>query len=727
MRNLARMNLAIHSRSLSLAALAISLIVSDAALAQTARSGEEIVVTASKREEKLRDVGAGISVVTSQQLDDLHASSVQDFIQLLPGVSLQSNGTPGRETIAVRGVSPQGSGATTVTYIDDIAVGATSVEAEPSTYAIDINPSDVARVEVLKGPQGTLYGASSMGGVIKYVMKTPSLSQTGMSLTATGEAIEGGQASGNVRGSISIPLVRDQLALRVSGYYRGIGGYIDNSANGARNINSGHDGGITAMLFWKPSARFDVKLGLVHQSSRANGYDSVDINTATGQPEFGAYTQARYTPEFFHQTTDLLSSSITFHAGLGQVLLASSLSRTNNADGLDFSYLWQDYGLPGGASNPGLKSGIHRTEKHSEELRFTTNRLGPIEAIFGAYYNHEAVNFDAFYGYYDATANLGRGTSLGDYVQFANLTEFAGFANVTAYLSDTLDISGGIRRSHIVQNFVSAREGPLFTDTDGYVRTSEHFSEGATTYLAGLRWHPVKDVLLYARAASGYRPGGGRTVPPGAPAGLADYYVSDSLWNYEVGAKASLFDGRLSFDADVFLIDWNDIQSYIAIGDISIDGNGGKAVSKGVEGQITAVPLPGLTLSAAATYNDAHFTETTESFTAGGRVPGVAKATWTLSAAYDWSLGGAWKGTLGGDVSRRSSQLDSTLAPLPAYTMVNARFNLTNGRQSVGIYVRNLANTQAIIGTQLRYGSLPFWTANVTRPRTFGISATQSF
>ncbi|EIZ79433.1 TonB-dependent receptor [Novosphingobium sp. Rr 2-17] len=716
------------SRAVSASALAAGL--STGAYAQSTEqpsTPNEIVVTADKREEKLTQVAAGISVVTASQLDNLHAASVADYLQFLPGVSLQSNGTAGRETISIRGVSPQGSGATTVTYIDEIAVGSASVLAEPSTYAIDINPADVQQIEVLKGPQGTLYGASSMGGVIKYVLKKPNLTRATADVSEEFSFPQGGTPSTNFRASASAPLVNDSLGLRVSGYYRGIGGWVDNIVDGAKDINNGHDRGVRAVLFWKPSDIVDFTLSALHQDSHANGFDSLDVDYSTGKHHWQGNEVARYAPETYDQTTSLITLETNVYTNIGAIVSASSFSRTNNQDTRDYTYLWEDYGLANADNDPGFYSGTHHTEKYTQELRFTSNRLGPFDFIVGGYFDREDVARTAFYGYYDRDAKGGEGQSLGIVDSASKLTEWAGFANATAHISRSLDVTAGIRHSQITQTFNAANSGLLFTGSDDVEENTQHFRENKNTYMGNIRWRPTDNILFYARVASGYRPGGGRTIPIGAPDGLADHYESDSLWNYEVGTKVSLLNNHLTIDADLFWIDWTNIQTYVTYGNVSVNGNGGKAVSKGAEAQITFQPIDGLNLSANGTYNKAYFTESTDSFSAGERIPNIPKFTWTVSASYDLAISDRWRATLGGDIGRRSTQIDSYLENYPGYTTANAYVNVHKGGTLFSIFIHNATNSTGYTGTQLEYSLIPLKTYSVTPPRTFGISASQHF
>ena len=259
---------------------------------------QEVIVTANRRLENIQDIGSGISVVGEAQLDTLQANSLADFIQQVPGVAIQSFGAPGYGSIEIRGVSPQSVGATVSTYIDNIPFGGSSAVSEGGEFTPDLDPADIQRVEVLKGPQGTLYGASSLGGVIKYVTKQPSLIQPEGSLTEEVESVDHGDVGGKVRGSYSTPLT-DGLAVRVSGYYRWIPGYIDDVGFNGKNTNNGTDWGLRATLLWKPTTDLSINLNAMRQQSRQNGFNTVDYDPTTLRPLYGDLSEHRFSQEYF--------------------------------------------------------------------------------------------------------------------------------------------------------------------------------------------------------------------------------------------------------------------------------------------------------------------------------------------------------------------------------------------------------------------------------------------
>jgi outer membrane receptor protein involved in Fe transport len=235
------------------------------------------------------------------------------------------------------------------------------------------------------------------------------------------------------------------------------------------------------------------------------------------------------------------------------------------------------------------------------------------------------------------------------------------------------------------------------------------------------------------RAASGYRPGGARSVPPAAPAGTVPYYKSDSIWSYEAGVKVHALDGRLTLDADAFRIDWSKIQTLVFFGFFNTVGNAGKAKSQGGEIQGSLEPVKGLVLSANAAYTDAQYTEDSPEVNVvkGERVSYVPK--WTASAGldYSWALSERLKAHIGGDYDYKSSVIDNgaELYRIPGYATANLRAGIETDRHfAVDLYVKNVTDKRAITGTEQGFFSFfnPF-VVTVNEPRSYGISFSQKF
>jgi iron complex outermembrane recepter protein len=707
----------------------------DSAAAQRSKGDQtelqEIIVTANKRAENLQSIGAGISVVSDERLDQLGANNLADFLQDVPGVNLQSFGAPGFGSIEIRGISPQSVGATVSTYIDNIPVGGSSSVGENGEFLPDLDPADIQRVEVLKGPQGTLYGASSLGGVIKYVTKQPSLTQSEATITEEFEQVDHGDFGGKVRASGSTP-VTDDLAVRVSGYYRWIPGYIDDVGVSGKNANNGYDWGIRATVLWKPTSDLSVNVNAMQQESRQNAYNNVDLSVTTLRPLYGDLTQLRYTPEFFAYKTTLYSAEINYEQPYGSFLSASSFNAIHPTLATDLTpYYTGLYGI--GPDAPASGVGHHDDQQETEELRFTSNRLGKFEFLTGLFFQHESLTDGTNYVSFEpgglvpnpSVPYLGYGDRGG------TLNEYAGFFNTTYYIVPTLDVTFGYRYSDIRQNRVSWDGGVLYEGNNTTVETfNQSSSQSSDTYMAGARWHVTEDVMFYLRAASGYRPGGVRTPLPGAPPDFGNVYYSDNIWSYETGVKVTALDGRLTVDTDLFWINWDNIQALVTIGQFNTDGNGGHALSRGVEMQATYVPVNGLTLRGNFSYTDAFFKYADASVlvtSPGQRLFFVPELQGSISADYNWSMGN-FKANAGGDWSYTGDQYDISNYLLPSFSVVNAHAGLKWKNESLNIFVRNLADKRAIVGDTGYYPAFySLYTVTVNQPRTVGISFSQHF
>ncbi len=690
---------------------------------------QEIVVTAVRRDELLSTVAVGISAIPGAALEARSASSLEDFAALVPGLNIQSYGTPGTGVVAIRGNSPQSSGTTVAYYIDDIPIGGSSAIAENAWYSPDIDPADLERVEVLKGPQGTLYGASSLGGVIKYVTRTPSLTTTEISTSEELNDVQGGAPGTKLRASVATPLIDNELALRVSGYYEYMGGYIDDIGIGGNDTNSGYKSGMHATLLYQPLDNLKIKLNASIQSSEVHGNDITDDSGPTFQPLYGYFEQKRYTPEYFKVQTQLYSSDVQWDTDLGSLTWASSYSAYKPRQAGDITAFAPFFGGLVSTTDPAGNLGQYFDEQKTEELRFTSKRLGLFEFVTGAFYQHESQNQATGYYSYNTTGQVDTSAFLGGYALNGTLDEYAGFGDATIYIAPRLDVTVGYRYSDIQQTVNQTIAGTI----EGYPGTADvyptqNFAEVEQTYLTGIRWRVTDEVMLYGRAATGYRPGGTRAVLPGAPPGFGDTYTSDSIRSFEAGVKVRELGGRLTLSADAYVINWTNIQTIVFIGPNNTNGNAGTARSKGAEFEAAYVPFEGLSLGANTAYTNARFTETSAeaNVTDGERLYFVPE--WTRTVYADYTLPfGTWKPQVGGEYVFRSSQLDETGVTLPGYSTFDIHAGLQFDKQSLRLYVKNLTNNRGIIGSSGYVGAgLPYGVA-YEQPRTVGLIFSQKF
>lgn len=699
----------------------------------------DIIVTAGKRTERLSEVGGAVSALSGDTLRNLGASTIQDYLGFTPGVTLTSYGRPGQTEISIRGISSQSVGPASAVYIDEIPFGQSSNESQGAAYAPDIDPADLERVEVLKGPQGTLYGASSLGGLVKYVTRAPSLTDTTVETGMDMSAVEGGGLGAKVRASGTAPLIRDVVGLRLSGFYRLDPGFVDNVTLNRHDVNRGDAWQVRGALLIKPSDAIDIKLGALLQNTRGDSLNEVDFNLAPNlPPPFTPYRgdlkNSRYLPQPSHVNNRVYSAEVHYDFGWANLVSASGLTRQRIARVLDVT---RSYGLryaylgvvPGGGRTVGLAA-RYDVDKFTQEIRLQSAQNRHFEWAVGGFYQRETSNTLSV-----ATAREANGTVLaapnGQPAYSAgqnHLREYAGFVNATLYLTPTLDVSGGYRHSRIEQSNDKQTTGIVFNRAQPtlLLARTDPATDNVNTYSAAVRWRVWPALLLYARAANGYRPGGSRTLPPaGVAAGLDPTYRSDSVWSYEAGAKVKALGGRISFDVDAYQLNWSDIQNLALVDGFFVQSNAGRARVRGAEAEVQAQPIRPLTLAASFAYTDSIFTEGNNGLgiVAGDRLSGVARYTGSVRGEFRQPVGGVWEGFLSADARYRSNIIDAAGLNLSDYTLVGLRVGAESPEVRINLFVQNLTNERALLGNTI---GLPrpgvSYSVAVAQPRTYGIS-----
>ncbi|MBB3859377.1 outer membrane receptor protein involved in Fe transport [Novosphingobium hassiacum] len=720
--------------------------------------GNEIIVTAQKREERLKDVPVPVTAVGGGDLLTQNQTKAQDFFASVPGVNLQFQNN--RAQLSIRGISTGPvSGNPVVGYtIDDAPFGASTGQGGLFGSAPDLDPADLQRVEVLRGPQGTLYGASSMGGLVKYVTVDPDTSDFSGSVAAgTNLVHEGGSAGYNLRGSINVP-VSETLAVRGSAFVRREAGYIDNVRTGVKDANSSKVWGGRVSALWKPSEAFSVKLSGLYQVRDIYGAPNVDITTGSLYKQTDQIGSGRSRSE-----TEMYTAEVRAELGAVDVTSITSYSRARNFDSLDFTasplvefapvfpILFPGISPIGDVFRQG-----YNVDKFSHETRLSGSFGDNIDWIVGGFYTDEDANYDldnyatnpANGAILGVPINDGTGPQLGTIIVWRDtikFREYAGFGNLTVRLSDQFDVQFGGRYSHNDQEmfhhewfqFDPYPALPL----EGINRPEA--SGNAFTYQITPRFKPSPDHMIYARVASGYRPGGTNAVcgPLAAPANVPCQFAPDKTVNYELGAKGDLAGGLLSYDVSLFHIDWKDIQIVQVLDVFTYNGNAGKARSRGVELSLSARPADGLTLSAWYSYVDAtlreEFVDANFYALQGDRLPFSSKHSGRFSFDYKTSVGQDADFSLGGAatyVGQRNGEFVpfEGAAPLranyPGYVQfdVNAALNIDNWTLSA--FVQNLTNKRGIIGggfwNQTSYNTNWF---NYSQPRTVGLNVEVKF
>lgn len=700
-----------------------------------------IIVTANKRSQRLQDVPMSITALSGYQLEREHAVSFSDYATQVPGLNVISSGE-GQTQLVLRGIT-SGSGqpnATVGTYLDGVPYGSSTVYSSGSVLTPDIDPADLQRVEVLRGPQGTLYGSNTLGGLVKFVTTPPDTRHAYGRVRAGYSSVAGGGSGFDEHAMFNLPLAVDKLGLRVNAYHRDDPGYIDNVATGKSDVDQATVDGGRAQLLWTPNDVVSLRLSALAQNLSSDGLANggVDVDPATLKPLHGELTHSR------PPGTGMLKIKYRLYAALlnadfGWANLVSSTSystlRVNQNSDVTAAFgpvLGPVFGVPHiGAS---LRQPI-ALNKVTQELRLESPEAQALEWRVGVYYtrehttNHQSMpSFDVVTGAPIALPPLAD-TSIGP----ANFTEWAAYGDVTWHVTPRFSVLVGARYSHDRTTYTQSSNGVL-VGTNHYTITG---SDSPVTYLFNPSFKFSDNVMAYLRIASGFRPGGPNVgVPPGLGAPLT--FGPDKLVSYELGLKTALLDKRMTVDVDAFYIDWSQIQLTVVKGGIGFQGNGGKATSQGVEASWKYMPVDGLMISANATWTDARLAADTPPGLFGyknDRLPYVPKWSANLGVDYDFSLAAGWSGFVGASyrfVGERTS--DFTASPavrfdVPSYDGIDLRVGVGHGGWILKAYVKNLTNERGItmLGSETTIPTASPFAAAYVAPRTVGVSASVDF
>src|SRR4030095_3587854 len=253
---------------------------------------EEVIVTATRRAQEVQDVPASVAVAEPQAFAAGGVTSLSGVLKYIPGVNFNDDGAPGQGSITMRGVANIFSTPSVGIYLDDIPYGSVTAFAEGANFALDALLSEVERIEVIKGPQGTLFGAASMGGSVRYITKEPSLPDCGGRFSTDLSNTSQGGFNQLYKAGIDVPIVSDKLAVGISGFYQDNDGFIDQAVRPDEDVNDAQLRGYQATLLFRPSEPWRIKLNYQDQRSEFTRQNSVPFNTTTGQPVFGKYQQS---------------------------------------------------------------------------------------------------------------------------------------------------------------------------------------------------------------------------------------------------------------------------------------------------------------------------------------------------------------------------------------------------------------------------------------------------
>jgi outer membrane receptor protein involved in Fe transport len=742
-----RISIAATAACLSMAGPTLSNVASAAPSADSEPAStsylEEIIVTAQKRDERLQDVPSSVTALSSQRMLESHQTQLVDYAATVPGLHVQNAGGPGRSSLTMRGLALGGSSATVGTYIDDMPIGSSGGSQNAVGFALDLLPYDIERIEVLRGPQGTYYGANALGGLIKYVTKDPSLRESQWSTGADLFGIKGSDDLGYVvRVSGNTPLVEDKLAIRASYARDQTPGYLDVPALGRHDVNDSTRQSGNLALSWQPTDRLSVKLfGLVEEIKAAD-VELVRLDQVTRRPAVGDLQAVSALAQPFEKTVQLYSVTLKYDLGGAQFTSASSFQNARTWARQDAT---ENYGLlvpvlSGGAIASGLTPFDLELDfrKYTQEFRLATPQGERFEGMLGAFFTYEDApgNQQALAALYpDGTPIAGLSPIFGASIP-TRYQEQALFGNLTYKLTDSFDVSAGMRYAENRQKYHSAVIGS-FLPNDEF---SNRSSESVFNYSLAPRFRFNEDMMVYARVATGYRPGGPNSaLSPTTPS----EYQSDRITNYELGLKSSLFERSLELNVAAFQIDWQDVQLSLqdrATG-TNYNDNGGTARSRGIEWESIYRPDERLRLGLAATYTDAVLTEDLPANSSvpgrdGDRLPGTPRFRGAATVNYNFPIAGEWQGHLGGMyqyVGERhtKSSGDPLDLKLEAYSTVDVNLGASDASWSANLFVRNLTDKRTYsnegVITNPFTGQIIGVGGTVLQPRTIGLSMDKRF
>ncbi|HWD67355.1 MAG TPA: TonB-dependent receptor [Caulobacteraceae bacterium] len=711
----------------------------------------EIVVTANKRAEPLKTVAAAVQAVPTTELKTAGVTEMRDLSGLVPGLTV--SGEYGSGGFILRGISSgHDINPTTGLQIDGAPVGPVAYGAGGAYALPEIDPAVISRIEVLKGPQGTLYGGSTLGGIVQFVTRQPNLDHMEGDVTFEGFATEHGDASWKGDLYVSAPLVKDKLAVSLAAWGDDLGGFIDDNLLRRNAYNTHHSWGGRAAILWQVNPDFRIEVSDLY--SQLNSFsDQLFYGTTTQKPYFGDLVNNVGTLPAYNTTFNMVEVNADYNLHWADLAYIGTYQTDRYYAAIpdDLSSLTtivEDV-LPlfgGTPVSPGTAIGVtvsSNTTKITQEVRLTSPDSGRVRWLVGGFFNHESTEAPQTVAGIQPDQTPVPGP-VGDLLRFdlaTHLTELAAFGDLTFYITPKLDVTGGVRVGHIDQDYRQLSSGSDFvaynvlseafglspTPADTGLRTA---SETFETWLASLRYHFTPGDMVYFRFATGYRPGGPNDSIPGIPA----IFLPDKTYDYEAGWKVSFWDNRGYFDLNLFDIDWRNIQVQTTINGLSGETNGGTAVSRGVEASLDLQPVKGLSLHAGGAYDDARYTQDLPGGLglAGDPLPNAAKWTGSLSANYEWPLVGEWRGFVGAQVrfvgARNADPLHDEVTPnytMPAYTTADLQLGVRHGGLQATLFIRNVGDERAQLSA-LSVSPVASYVV-VSRPRTYGVTLSDHF
>ncbi|MCA0239784.1 MAG: TonB-dependent receptor [Proteobacteria bacterium] len=686
-----------------------------------AANPQRIEITANKRKQLQSEVAGTVTALSGAVLEQLGAVTAEDVFKLSPGVQFNKGNADGA-LYSIRGIGTNTSSdnvifgqAPTGLYIEDVPF------TDPYVFisSPDVMPFDLERIEVLRGPQGALYGSSSLGGAVRYLFAKPDLRQTHFTLLGGVSTVSGGGSGYQLNAMANLPLAKDVAALRVVATKRRDPGFVDNLQTGRKDINTNEVDSARVMLGLKPASNLDITATYLSQQSKQRGTGAVSPDP--DQLTVRTPTDARVDSKF-----DLGTVQVNWEvAGLRVTSLTGYQTKRRDQVN-DVSYLLvPDFTIYGGTVYPDVDRAINveprRSNSFTQELRLASANAGPFNWLVGVFY--QRANF--FRSQRITLPGANDPENLPDDVFFETVrhgtaTERSIFADLDWKLTPDWTVGLGARHFKTEVEFQRSNYGAPFTRFAS--------SDDGTTPKLSTRYAISPQTSVYASASRGYRFGGINTIGS-VP------YKSDSLWNYEIGLRLQP-SRELSLGVSAFMLDWKDIQVSSANADgFVLISNVAKARSNGLEATAAWRPNANFSLNGSLAYTDAKtkapFVSSSGIDVASGTtLPGVPKLQSTLDATYRFSGPMASAGRFTAvwqHVGSRNAQLDATLK-LPSYSTLDLQLAFAWQSWELTASIQNATDSRGRSSAAVNYstyenpGAVNYTEWYPIRPRTIGLS-----
>jgi iron complex outermembrane recepter protein len=713
------------SRKLLMTAVSSAVLMSYQAYANESTALEEVLVTAQKREQSVLEIPFAISAIGEAEIKDRGALDIKDLQYSIPGLSITNN-TPGQDRVQIRGASADaGIGLPTVgRYVDEVSVSSDTIQR-----ALDVPLLDIGRVEVLRGPQGTLYGAGSIGGTMRFITNSPDLSEVGGSVGFGVNSIDGGGEGYELNGVINIPLIEDKLAIRIAASTEDIAGWIDNTATGESEINEAERDFIRTKVLYQPSDSFDASLMWMHYEFEQDS-SSREISKAGGgmgllNPDDREATRDRIVDVPFETPTedewDLFNLVLNFHLENADIVSSTGYQERT----IDFTSESPNAFFPPDAFGS-IVVEDREAEIFTQEIRVNSNWDKPFNYTIGAFYRDSETSqtqIQAPPAIFGAPPTVTTGTAPVDSESWAI------FGELSYDFSDALTASFGLRYFEEDQEPLLLLLQPGLPPLDV---SPEKQSFDAVSPRINLLWRVSDSASMYASVSEGFRSGGingfGSAIPDFEP---------EEVIVYEVGGRGELFDGRLYLDAAAYYSDYEDIQVSVidlAAGRIRTT-NADSASGPGVDLALGFNITDSLSLDLTAGYIGLEYDDVD---TGGAFVPSVQEGdsmqytpeyTASASLSYDFN----WTADLGGMTRLDLSHADGfsfynrgfeqqPVVETDSLTYLNFRIGMISEAWQVMLSGTNLLDEKDEVfpGTAFSYPTY-------SRPRTVSVKVDYNF